>query len=250
MPRKSALSPLVRNPLSPSLYKEAKLRMTEGLRAGEWRVGEALPSEARLAARFHISVGTLRKAVAELVAEGLLIRHQGRGTYVAAHNASRLFHFFRIVPKKGDKLHPLVKLQSFRRSTADAVTRERLGLDRGDAVYRIEDLLYLSSRPVVLDFLVLPTAIFPGLTKDRFRDRESTIYGLYQSRFDINVVRTVERLNAVSADRHASRTLEVAIGSPLLRVERIAYTFDNRPVELRTRFVDTREFDYLSDLDK
>ncbi len=224
--------------------------MTESLRSGEWQVGQALPSEPKLAARFHVSVGTLRKAVAELVAEGLLIRHQGRGTYVAAHNASRLFHFFRIVPKQGEKQHPVVELRSFRRSVADDVARQCLGLERGAPVYLIEDLLFLSSKPVVLDHLVLPAALFPTLTKVQFRDRASTIYGLYQSSFGINVVRTVERLSAIAADPHAAHALGVKVGAPLLRVRRTAYTFDQRPVELRTRFVNTDEFDYLSDLDK
>ena len=224
--------------------------MTDSLRSGEWQVGKALPSEPKLAAHFHVSVGTLRKAVAELVMEGLLIRHQGRGTYVAAHNASRLFHFFRIVPKQGEKQHPVVQLRSFRRSVADDGARECLGLQRGEPVYLIEDLLFLSSQPVVLDYLVLPVALFPNLTKAQFRDRESTIYGLYQSRFGINVVRTIERLSAIAADAHTAHALAVDVGAPLLRVRRIAYTFGQRPVELRTRYVNTDEFDYLSDLDK
>ena len=119
--------------------------MTESLSSGEWQVGQALPSEPKLAARFHVSVGTLRKAVAELAAEGLLIRHQGRGTYVAAHNASRLFHFFRIVPRQGERQHPVVELRSFRRAVADDAARKCLGLERGAPVYQIVDLLFLSS---------------------------------------------------------------------------------------------------------
>lgn len=67
------------------LYKEVKLRLTRGLAAGEWKPGEAIPSEARLAERFNVSIGTIRKAIDELVAERILVRQQGRGTFVASH---------------------------------------------------------------------------------------------------------------------------------------------------------------------
>src|SRR5690606_21176071 len=67
------------------LYKGVKLLITQGRMAGEWRPGQAIPSESRLAGRFGVSLGTVRKAIDELVAEKILVRHQGRGTFVAAH---------------------------------------------------------------------------------------------------------------------------------------------------------------------
>jgi len=77
-------------PLSVPLYKEAKRQMMGALTEGEWKPGEAIPSERRLSGRYGISIGTVRKAIDELVAENILIRQQGRGTYVASHNRDRL----------------------------------------------------------------------------------------------------------------------------------------------------------------
>ena len=84
------------------LYKEVKNRLVRGLAAGDWKAGEAIPSESKLAERFNVSIGTIRKAIDELVAERILLRQQGRGTFVATHTEDRtLFYFFHIVGKDG-----------------------------------------------------------------------------------------------------------------------------------------------------
>jgi GntR family transcriptional regulator len=246
--RSRTLSPLLGS-ASPVLYKEVARQMRVALQRGDWQPGEALPSEADLATRFEVSVGTLRKALAELAAEGLVVRHQGRGTFVSMHNASREFHFFRIVPRQGEKQRPEVELRSFRRETPGTAIRDRLRLAPGDQVLCIENLLHLGGKPVVLDEIVISASCFPDLEKRRFRDRPGTIYGLYQERYGINVVRTVERLAAESAEPAIADALGVPPGTALLVIERVAYTFDDRPVELRTRRVHTANYVYLSDLD-
>src|SRR5688500_8898360 len=120
------------------LYKEVKNRLTRGLAAGEWKAGEAIPSEAKLSERFNVSIGTIRKAIDELVAERILLRQQGRGTFVATHTEDRtLFYFFHIVGKDGSRELPVMELLSFRKARATAAEEERLGIGRGAAVYRI-----------------------------------------------------------------------------------------------------------------
>ena len=118
-------------PLAGPLYKDVKRQLMEALTRGEWKPGEAIPSERRLAERFGISIGTVRKAIDELVAENILIRQQGRGTFVATHNRDRLlFYFFHVVPEQGPKEYPEVELLSFARAKADA-RRRRPAADRG-----------------------------------------------------------------------------------------------------------------------
>jgi len=233
------------------LYKEVKDLLTQSLAAGEWQPGVALPSETRLAERFRVSIGTVRKAIDELVAERILVRHQGRGTFVASHNARRmLFHFFHIVPASGGKEQPETELLSFERAKADADCAKRLDIEQGAAVFRIRNLLLLAAKPVVLDEITLPAERFPRLSEKVFRERDSTIYQLYQERYGINVVRSAERLSAALADRPSAKLLGVAPGSPLLRIKRIALTYHNAPVELRTSLVNTAEYEYFSDLDR
>jgi GntR family transcriptional regulator len=233
------------------LYKELKRVLTQSLAQGEWRPGEALPSETRLAQRYGVSIGTLRKAIDELVAEGVVVRRQGSGTYIAQHGANRLmFHFFHVVPREGEKQYPKTSTLSFRRARADADEAARLGIAAGDPVLRIRNLLSLADRPVILDDLVLPQRLFPDLSEKILTARDNTIYHLYQTRYGINVLRTGERLRASLADAEVARLLGVKRGAPLLEIHRIAYTYHNAPVELRRSLVNTAGHEYFSDIGK
>ena len=233
------------------LYKEVKRLLTQSLAEDEWQPGVALPSESRLRERYGVSIGTVRKAIDELVAERILVRHQGRGTFVAGHNTRRtLFHFFHIVLADGGKVQPEVELLSFERANANADSAARLNIAQGAPVFRIRNLLRLVGKPVVLDEITLPAERFPRLSEKVFRERVSTIYQLYQERYGVNVVRSAERLSATLADRASAKTLGIPAGSPLLRIRRTALTYHNVPVELRTSLVNTAEHEYFSDLDK
>lgn len=233
------------------LYKEVKQALTRELAGGLWPPGEPLPSEAELARRFRVSIGTVRKAVGELVAERALVRQQGRGTFVSTHDSKRLlFHFFHIVPREGGSVYPDTRLLSFARDRAGAAEAARLGIAAGDPVWRIRNLLSLEGAPALLDDIVLPRARFPDLTERTFAQREDTIYNLYQARYGLNVLRTIERLRAVLADAGTARLLGARRGAPLLEIDRIALTYNDAPVELRRSRVDTSRYDYLSDLGK
>lgn len=231
------------------LYKEVKLRIMRGLAAGEWKAGEALPSETRLAERFSVSIGTVRKAVDDLVADKILLRHQGRGTFVATHTADRtLFYFFHIVGKDGGKELPAAELLAFSPGKADAEEASRLRVERGARVFRMRNILKLGGRPVVLDHITVPAGLFPALDEETFRDRDGTIYGLYQARYGINVIRISERLSAARASAQQAAALGIRSGEPVLIIRRVAHTYHDTPVEYRVSCVDTERHEYLSDL--
>jgi GntR family transcriptional regulator len=237
--------------LGTPLYKEVKRLLVETIQSGEWKPAEAIPAERRLAERFKVAVGTVRKAVDELVAENVLVRQQGRGTFVAAHNRDRLlFHFFHIVGEDGAKHTPEVRLLDFRRGRADSREAAALAIGEGDGVVRIRNLLSLEGAPVVLDAITIPQALFPGLTLQVFRDRPNTIYHLYQASFGITVLRSRERLRARLADRESAPLLGVSPGTPLLEINRVALTFADAPVEVRRSLVNTAKHEYFSDLAK
>lgn len=231
------------------LYKEVKIRITGSLVAGEWKPGDAIPSEARLAERFDVSIGTIRKAIDELVADKILVRQQGRGTFIATHTEDRtLFYFFHIVGKDGSRELPVSEMLSFRRRKAGAGAQRRLNVARGAQVFRIHNVLRLSGRAVIFDELVLPAGLFPDLTDEVFAGREGTIYGLYQARYGINVIRISERLSAARPPVRVASVLRVRPATPVLVIKRVAYSFNDVPVELRTSWVNTERHEYLSDL--
>lgn len=234
---------------SSPLYREVKLRLTRGLAAGEWKPGEAIPSESRLAERFGVSIGTVRKAIDELVAERILLRQQGRGTFVATHTEDRtLFYFFHLVGKDGSRELPETELLSFRKARASATEAERLGLHTGTPLYRIQNLLKLSAKPVVFDEIAVPADRFSDLTQEVFGGREGTIYGLYQERYGVTVTRISERLSAAHAPAHVASLLGLKDSTPALAIRRVAYTYDDAPVEYRVSWVNTQRHEYLSDL--
>ncbi len=236
-------------PMTAPLYREVKRSVMEALVGGEWKAGEAIPAERRLAERYAVSIGTVRKAIDELVAENILIRQQGRGTFIASHNRDRLlFYFFHVVPHDAPKQYPLVRLLAFAKGKADKLAADKLGLSVGDPVLRMRNLLSLSAEPVIVDDITVAAARFPGLSERAFRGRPSTVYNLYQDAFGISVVRTVERLRATLADHEMAPLLHVAPQSPLLQIRRVAMTYSDVPVELRVSHVNTAHHEYLSEL--
>jgi GntR family transcriptional regulator len=236
-------------PLGAPLYKEVKRKITEAVRDGEWKPGGVIPSEKKLCERFGVSMGTIRKAVDELSAEGFLIRQQGRGTFVASHTQDRyLFSFFHIVRQDGHKEYPQVELIEFGKARADAEVAALLGIDPGARLSRFVNKLALSGESVLIDEIFLPDSLFPRLSEKRLRERRATLYQFYQEEFDVTVIRTVERLRAVKADAFKSRLLGVKVGEPLLHVIRVALSFRDQPVELRHSYVDTRRHEYYAEL--
>ena len=237
--------------LDTPLYKEVKRLLTETISGGEWKPGSAIPAEWKLAERFKVAIGTVRKAVDELVNENILIRQQGRGTFVAAHNRARLmFHFFHIVRNDGSKLTPEVVMLSFASGLADAEEAAHLGIKAGAKVFRVRNVLRLATDPIIFDTIVIPQALFPKLTAAKFANRPNTIYHLYQSAYDITVVRSAERLRARLADAESAGVLGVKLRAPLLEIRRVAMTFNDAPVEFRRSLVNTENYEYFSDLAK
>jgi GntR family transcriptional regulator len=246
-PSATDLFPPISHPASGvPLYRKVKRAIIQVIEQGRLNAGDALPSEAEISQAFGISIGTLRHAVDELVAEQIVVRRQGRGTFVVMHNAERfLFHYFHVESATGVREFPQVELLSFDRGRMDEEQAEALLGRVGDPVVVVENRLRLQGRPVIHDTLVLPAMLFKGLTEKRFRERPNTIYHLYQTEFGITVVRAHERARAVAADRAAARILGVSVGMPVMEVRRIALTFGDRPVEFRTSVIATSQHDYV-----
>jgi GntR family transcriptional regulator len=246
-PARQAMEPIAPDAAGMPLYRAVKRALLKSIESGAVAPGDALPSESQLAAEFGVSVGTLRRAVDDLVTEHILVRRQGLGTFVATHTSDRfLFQFFHVERSEGLREAPEVELVSFERTRVDEDAAEALNLKPGEPVLQIENRLRLQGRPVVHDRLVIPASLFRGLSEKRLRERPSTIYHLYQSEFGITVVRAHERLRAVGADRAAARVLGVPVGQPVLQVRRVAIALGGQAVEWRVSTVVTAQHDYVN----
>lgn len=217
------------------LYAQVRAMLERALEAGEWAPGEPIPSEPALAARYGVSQGTVRKAIQALASDNLVVRRQGKGTFVATHTEEKAsnFRFLRIVRDDGKPEYPRSRLIDLRRVRATADVARMLALRSGDALYLLRRVLDYGGVPAVLDEITLPAALFRGLTHDRCASYAGSMYGFFETQFGVRMLRADERLRAVAADARSAPLLRVAIGTPLLAVDRVAYTFGDRPVELR-----------------
>ncbi len=231
------------------LYRQIKALIVQALVAGEWRPGQAIPSEQELASRFGVSQGTVRKAIDEMAAENMVVRKQGKGTYVASHNDPRaLFRFLRLVPVDGDLAPPQsVPLECWRAKAGHEASR-MLGIEPGAPIIIVRRLLKFSAKPVVVDEIYLSGEVFKGLTAEMLQDWNGSLYSLFETRFGLRMIRAQERIRAVAADRSVSEVLKVAEGTPLLSVERVTFTYGDKPVEWRRGLYSTAEHFYLNEL--
>lgn len=230
------------------LYKHVKNRIVEALRRGHWKPGEALPSEAKLAHLYEVGISTVRAAVGELESAGLLIRRQGKGTYVSQHGDEHsIYRFFNVVRDGRQKELPVSELISLDRSIADDETADLLRLPRRPAkpeIFRIRNVLRIDGLPVSVSDIIVPAKLFPGLNAKMIREHGKTIYAVFQQRFGVTMVKIVEELKAVRADAVAREFLGVKVGEPIMELRRIGYSFQGLPVEVRYSRIDTRSNHY------
>jgi GntR family transcriptional regulator len=231
------------------LYQQIKALLLQSLDQGEWKPGEAIPSEIELAARFQVSQGTVRKAVDELAAEHLLMRRQGKGTFVSTHHEARVrFRFLRLAPNEGEPQPAESSILDCRRIRANAEVARSLELKSGDPVVAIRRLISFSGVPTVVDDIYLPGGLFKGLTAELLGEYVGPLYALFETEFGVSMVRAEEKLRAVLADAEITGLLHVAPETPLLRADRISYTYADRPVELRTGYYLTDSYYYRNSL--
>ncbi len=229
------------------LYQQIKILITQSLISGEWGPGEAIPSEIELASRYHVSQGTVRKAISELADENLLIRHQGKGTFVASHTEERRqFHFVRITSDKGGVIYPEGELLECRRGKADSSIAKLLEINSGASLVVIKRLLNVSAKPVMLEEIRLPAAMFKRLNAEVINQHECKMYSMFESEFGIRITQVAEQIKAVAANSEAAKLLKLNQGAPLLCIERVAYTYGDKPVEWRKSLCNSKEHYYMN----
>ena len=234
------------------LYQQIKVLILRSLQAGEWKPGEPIPSEMDLAARFRVSQGTVRKAIDELAAENLVIRRQGKGTFVATHAEHQVqYRFLRLMPDSGDLSTegPAERqIVDCKRLRASADLARPLALRTGEAVIQLRRVLAFQGVPTIVEDVWLPGEPFKGMTAERLTAYGGPMYALFETEFGVRMVRAEEKIRAVAADEEAADLLQVSVGAPLLSVERIAFTYNDVPMELRRGLYRTDTHHYKNSL--
>lgn len=219
------------------LYQQIKGLILHSLQVGEWKPGEAIPSEQDLATRYRVSQGTVRKAIDELAADHLMVRRQGRGTFVATHAEQNVqYRFLRLIPDAGTSASegPAERrIVDCKRLRATAEVARALSLRTGDAVVQVRRVLSFDRVPTILEELWLPGGAFKGLTAERLSAHAGPMYAMFETEFGVRMVRAEEKIRAVLPDADQAALMQASEKSPMLSVERIAYTYNDVPMELR-----------------
>ena len=243
MDQSGAVAPFPYKPL----YVQVRDRLVRRLIEGLWQPGQVIPSEMELAREVGVSQGTIRKALDAMTAENLLIRRQGRGTFVARPEESRiLFQFFRLVPDGGDVTFPSSRILASRSETVGSREAAALGIAEGDEIWRIDRVRSLAETPSLVETIWLPAARFPGLGD--LAEIPNNVYGLYSERWGITIARASEKRKAVAATGAEAPHLPCPIGTPLLEITRVALDLEGKPVELRVSRCLTGAIHYRSEL--
>jgi len=237
------------SPTFSPLYQQIKALITKSLQSGEWKPGELIPSEVELANRFKVSQGTVRKAIDELAAENLVMRKQGKGTFVATHHEERAqFRFLRLMPDEGLPHPGVSQFIEVKRMRAPADVARLLDLKSGDAVIFVKRVQHFDSAPTIVEEIWLPGMTFKGLTAERLEEYKGPMYGLFESEFGTRMIRATEKIRAVCAAESDATLLKIAPNTPLLASERVSFTYGDKPVELRRGLYLTERHHYHNEL--
>ena len=231
------------------LYQQIKTLILQSLQGGEWKPGDVMPSEQELAGRFRVSQGTVRKAIDELAADNLVVRRQGKGTFVATHAERHIqYRFLRLQPDAGQEDRAERTIVDCRRMRATAEIGRLLGLRSADPVVLVRRVLAFGGVPTILEDVWLPGTPFKGLTQEALSSDQGPMYAFFESQFGVRMVRAEEKIKAVGATSEAAGLLGIPTGHPLLGVERIAYTYNDVPMELRRGLYRTDMHHYKNEL--
>jgi GntR family transcriptional regulator len=232
-------------------HELVKRRVSEAILVGEWAPGTVLPSEVSLAGMFGVAVGTVRRALGDLTAEGMLSRRRKTGTVVTGrtpHHSLRLFfQYFRLHGRDGELVRSTAKVLSVDIAKASPDEHARLQLRPGAGVVRVHRLRAVGGKPVMRDRLSLPAALVPDFPTLPARVPELLYLHLVE-RYGVRVSAVREQITAALADAEDLRLLKLRPPAPLLVIDEIAFDQSGAPVLLGTHRATTGAHCYINEV--
>jgi GntR family transcriptional regulator len=227
------LMPVSRHATPKPLYAQVREMLFERIRAGEWSAGETLPNEFALSEAFGVSIGTIRRAVAELENNGILVRKQGRGTYVAGTGSGALEHKFSTLRSpQGQPIDIGYELVSMQPRLADPGEAAALALASDGRVVEVVQHVTVADRTVGIEISVLAQNRFPRLdTQLRYGQHLYPVLADYGC-----LVTSVQDALGLETPADIARRIGQQADTPFLFVRRTAFSLDGEAVELRKAY--------------
>ena len=230
-----------------ALHYQIKEDMFLHLRSGRWEPGYELPTEEALCRHYGVSRGTLRRAIADLVAEGYIERKRGRGSFVSLPKLESgvvgSYSRFRVL---GPPLDAGGTILACERMRSDKDVATMLDLRTGTAIWRLERVRFTQQRPVALQTSFIPAEVCPRLDAQDLSTRH--LVDVLRDEYGVNLVRAVEYVDPTVADDYAAKALGVKLRTPLFRIERITYAMNDHVVEYRRALLRGDAYRYRLDL--
>jgi GntR family transcriptional regulator len=241
------MSETVQGPDFHPLYLQVKQLLLQRVVSGGWKPGEMLPSEAKLAEEFNVSQGTVRKALEEMAAEHVVVRHQGKGTFVTTRGVGQPVHFFSMTTADHKPLGERVNI--FIRhvvAPASQLEQDSLGIGPDSQVLHVYRVRAINGAPAICDEIALVNEVFPGFVDHLDKNPRANTYVVMEKEYGVLAARAKEWLSAVPADSQEAGSLQLEVGTPLLKILRISYGLDGTPIELRTMLVNSTDCHYFN----
>lgn len=229
------------------LYRQVKALLIARVVSGDWKPGEALPSETRLAEAFDVSQGTVRKAIEEMAAEHIVVRHQGKGTFVTGRTTESRVHFFSMIDSKHE---PVTRRTTVSMDggvdTATAEECKVLKIEEGEKVLRLHRIRAIDGKAVISEDIIMPDQLFPDFMSFLLAKQRSNTYLMMEERYGIMAARADEWLSATPATMREAQELGVKEGEPLLQINRISYGLDGKPIDMRRIRIHSQDYYYFN----
>jgi GntR family transcriptional regulator len=228
------------------LYLQLRAALVERIAAGEWGPGTAIPNEGDLAREFGVSPGTIRKSLHLMENEHLVTRRQGRGTFVNDQRSDKLAsRFTNIRGANGERIYGQAKSVKITEVPAGELECERLNLKKSDPVYRIGLVRYHEGKPFMVEAASMPAKLFPGLVDEAAASHR--LVGLAQQ-YGLLLGSAEERLSIGTASADVAKSLEVSPAAPVIVLDRVVHTLDDRPIEWRVGWCNLVDAYYLAEM--
>ncbi len=224
------MSAIYRNSPLPRYYQLKEI-MRDRVQSDEWKPGDLIPSERELSEKYGISRMTARQAITELVNEGLFYREQGKGTFVSQRKITqqliRLTGFTEDIKARGQK--PGTKVLSAQMFPADETTAEKLRIDPGTLIFRLQRLRLADDEPLAIELSQITFKDCERLLEEDLE--QNSLYRLLETKYGIPLMEADQELEAGLAGNEEVQLLKISLGRPVLFTRRITYTERNQPIE-------------------
>jgi GntR family transcriptional regulator len=215
------------------LYHQVRTGVENFLRSGQLKPGDVIPAEQYLCSQFGVSRGTVRMAIGELVKEGLLRREQGKGTFIASPRFEKsLLGYFRFTQKdSSEDIVPESRIIEITKADPPVAISKALGLSLRERVFKIKRIRTVNGNPFIYQVSVFPEKLFPGLQE--IDCNAPSLYTFITERYGIHITEVEEYLTADLPDYETQRLLGLKRESPIIVIERKAFSFNERAIEVR-----------------